>query len=66
MRGRWDEDRLLRAYYLATPLFAALDLGLKTPIRAVGLESLTARIVYYGATFALGLAMLRWPWTRAG
>lgn len=58
-RGRAGRDgaQVLRAYYLATPLFAALDVGLSTPIRAVGVESLSLRMGYYAAAFALGLAM---------
>jgi hypothetical protein len=52
---------LLAAYYLATPLFAALDLGLSVPIRAVGVESPAARMGYYAATFALGWVMRARP-----
>jgi hypothetical protein len=52
---------LLTAYYLATPLFAALDLGLSAPIRAVGVESPSARLGYYAATFALGWVMRARP-----
>jgi hypothetical protein len=58
---RWGDERILRAYYLASPLFAVFVFGLKSPIRALGLQSLTARIVYYAAAFAIGLAMFRWP-----
>jgi hypothetical protein len=52
---------LLTAYYLATPLFAALDLGLSAPIRAVGVESPSVRLGYYAASFALGLVMRARP-----
>ena len=52
---------LLRAYYLATPLFAVLDLGLRIPIRAAGVESVSLRLTYYAATFALGWVMTARP-----
>ena len=52
---------LLTAYYLATPLFAALDLGLSAPIRAVGVESPVVRLGYYAGTFALGWVMRARP-----
>ena len=58
---RSDEERFLRAYYLATPLFAGLDVFLRIPIRAVGLESPAARIVYYVGSFLVGLVMFRRP-----
>jgi hypothetical protein len=62
--------RLLTAYYLATPLFAVLDLGLSVPMRAVGVESPSLRLGYYAATFALGWVMkarpLLAPWLAMG
>ena len=51
------DDRLLRGYYLATPLFAVLDLGLHLPVRAVGIESPPLRLAYYAATFGIGFLM---------
>jgi hypothetical protein len=61
---------LLTAYYLATPLFAALDLGLSAPIRVVGVESPLVRLGYYAATFGLGWVMkarpLLEPWLAMG
>src|SRR5688572_6675325 len=59
--GQPPNSVLLRAYYLATPLFAALDLGLRIPIRAAGVESLSLRMAYYAATFALGWLMTARP-----
>src|SRR6185503_5601579 len=66
-----SSGRLLTAYYLfATPLFAALDLGLSAPIRAVGVERPSVRLGYYAATFALGWIMrarpLLAPWLAMG
>jgi hypothetical protein len=55
------ERRLLTAYYLATPLFAVVDLGLSAPIRAVGVESPRLRLAYYAAVFALGWVMRARP-----
>ena len=60
MKGRFG-DQLLRVYYLATPLFAVLDFGLATPIRAVGLESPGLRLAYYAGTFLVGLVMAARP-----
>ena len=51
----------LAVYYLATPLFAALDLGAGLPVRAVGLESPTLRLGYYAVGFALGGVMRARP-----
>ena len=50
-------ETLLWAYYVATPLFAVLDFGFATPIRAVGIESPGLRLAYYGGTFIVGLVM---------
>ena len=58
-------SRLLTAYYLSTPLFAALDLGLSArfpaQFRAAGVESPSVRLGYYAATFALGWVMRARP-----
>jgi hypothetical protein len=48
-------------YYLATPLFAALDLWAGLPVRAVGLESTALRLGYYALVFALGFVMRARP-----
>jgi hypothetical protein len=64
----------LAAYYLATPLFAALDLGLSArfpaQFRAAGVESPFVRLAYYAAVFVLGLVMkarpLLAPWLAMG
>jgi hypothetical protein len=48
-------------YYLATPLFAALDLWAGLPVRAVGLESAALRLGYYALAFALGFVMRARP-----
>lgn len=52
---------VLTLYYLATPLFAALDLGLSLPIRAVGVGGPSARLAYYAGAFALGWLMRARP-----
>lgn len=49
-------DRWIRWYYLATPLFAALDLALGASIRAAGIPSPLGRVAYYA--FALGCGLL--------
>jgi len=46
MKGRGG-DSLLLAYCLATSVFAVLDFGFATPIRAVGIESPGLRLAYY-------------------
>lgn len=52
-------DRWLRWYYLATPVFAALDLALGASIRAAGISHAAGRAAYY--VFALGCGLLlRW------
>jgi hypothetical protein len=51
----------LAVYYLATPVFAALDLLAGLSFRAVGLESPTYRGLYYAAALALGVAMRARP-----
>jgi hypothetical protein len=54
--------RLLQIYYLATPLFAALDLGWGINVRAVFLGDLPGlRLAYYLVAFACGIAVRRWP-----
>jgi hypothetical protein len=57
--------RVLRAWYLATPLFAVLDLILGLNVRVTFLDSTVARLAYYAFAFGCGLAVLRWP-RRAG
>ena len=55
---------LLPLYYLATPVFAAVDLGLGFPVRAAGLERPLHRVAWYALGFAVGLVMHRRPrWT---
>lgn len=49
-------------YYLATPLFAVLDLGAGWPVRVAGLGDPVHRALYYLAVTALGVAVARWPW----
>lgn len=57
-------SRLVRYYYLATPVFAALDLLVGVSFRAAGIGSPAWRTAYYGFAFACWLAMRRWPrWT---
>jgi hypothetical protein len=53
---------LVRAYYLATPLFLLLDLALGVSVRASFLDPAPAlKVMYYVLAFACGLAMTRWP-----
>ena len=57
---RWS--RFVRGYYLATPLFAALDLGWGINVRTAFLAGLPGlRIAYYVVAFGCGLAVRRWP-----
>lgn len=53
MKGRGG-DSLLLAYCLETSVFAVLDFGFATPIRAVGIESPGLRLAYYGGTLLVG------------
>ena len=46
---------LLTSYYLATPLFALLDLAVGASVRVSALQSSGHRLAYYGALFLLGL-----------
>jgi len=57
-------DRWIRWYYLATPLFAGLDLALGASIRAAGIPSPAGRAAYYAFALGCGL-LLRWRprWT---
>lgn len=52
---------LVRLYYLATPLFAALDLLVGVSVRAAGIGSLSWRVVYYVFTFACWILIRRRP-----
>lgn len=45
----------LTLYYLATPLFAAVDVFLGEPVRVAALGAPAWRYGYYGAVFVLGL-----------
>ncbi len=42
-------------YYLATPLFAALDFGWDLPVRVAGLSVSWQRVAYYGVLVLLGV-----------
>ena len=54
--------RAIQAYYLATPLFAAMDLAGGVNLRTAFMDSgPAARLAYYAAAFAIGLAAARWP-----
>jgi hypothetical protein len=48
-------SRWVAWYYLATPVFAAVDLGLGIPLRVAPLVPAGGRLAWYGAAFALGL-----------
>jgi hypothetical protein len=53
---------LVRAYYLATPLFLLLDLVGGVSVRVSFLDpSPTLKVAYYVVAFACGVAMTRWP-----
>lgn len=58
-----DRHRPLTLYYLATPLFALVDVGWDAPVRVAGLGDDSARWVYYAGLVALGLVCRRWPST---
>lgn len=45
----------LTLYYLATPLFAAVDVFLGEPVRVAALGAQGWRYAYYGVAFGLGL-----------
>lgn len=52
---------LLQAYYLATPLFAGLDLGMGLSVRSAGIDGVAPRLAYYAGAFLLGLVMAARP-----
>lgn len=54
--GAW-----LRAYYLSTPVFFLLDLGLGIRVRAAFFGSTGLRYAWYGLALACGLASWAWP-----
>ncbi len=47
---------LVTLYYLATPLFALLDLGFGVPVRVAGLHDPEHRAIYYALVIVAGLA----------
>jgi hypothetical protein len=47
--------RWLTGYYLATPLFAAVDLALGFPLRVAPLLPQGGRLAWYAGAFALGV-----------
>lgn len=47
--------RGLTAYYLATPLFALLDLGAGVSVRAAAIEGTAPRVAYYAVLVVLGV-----------
>lgn len=53
--------RGLTLYFLATPLFALVDVGWNVPVRVAGLEDEGARWAYYAGLMALGVVCRRWP-----
>lgn len=62
---RLERHWLLRAYYLATPVFFLIDLLLQAPVRASFLPQPGQRWAYYGFCLACGLvAKVRPTWTR--
>lgn len=60
-----DRHVLLRAYYLATPVFLLIDLLFHAPLRAAFLPEPGQRWAYYAFCLACGLAAHARPhWTR--
>lgn len=58
--------RLVFGYYLATPLFALLDLGFGINVRAAFLDGQPVlKLAWYALAIACAAAMARWP-GRAG
>ncbi|MCC5824408.1 MAG: hypothetical protein JJU44_14105 [Planctomycetes bacterium] len=53
--------RLIGAYYLATPLFWLLDIGLGLDLRAAFLDGAGARLSWYVLCTVLGVIAWRWP-----
>lgn len=47
--------RWLSGYYLATPVFAVVDMGLGLPVRVAPLVPEGGRLAWYAGAFALGL-----------
>lgn len=54
-QGSGGGPRGLTLYYLATPLFVAVDLALGAPIRVAGLGAPEWRYGYYAVIFGLGV-----------
>ena len=62
---RLERYWLLRAYYLATPVFFVIDLVFHAPVRAAALPQPGQRWAYYGFCLACGLVARAHPlWTR--
>lgn len=61
MSGPTPGIRLLRGYYLITPVFALIDWVLGAPIRASALDDPSVRVAWYAGSFALGLLMRAAP-----
>lgn len=62
---RLERHWLLRAYYLATPVFLFIDLVFQAPVRASFLPQPGQRWAYYGFCLTCGLAAQARPaWTR--
>ncbi|MCI0432076.1 MAG: hypothetical protein L0271_00305 [Gemmatimonadetes bacterium] len=54
-------QRILEAYYLATPVFIVVDTVLNAPVRVSFLATPAHRWPYYAFCIACGLACHRWP-----
>ena len=60
-----DLNRVVRWYYLATPLFLLADLLFRAPVRVSFINSPSLRLLYYVFCFGCGIAMWKRPmWTR--
>jgi hypothetical protein len=49
------------AWFLATPLFALVDLAFGLPVRVAGLDDPSHRLAYYGGCLLFGVAGWAWP-----
>ena len=54
LAARW-RARALEVYYLASPLFAVIDIVLDAPVRAAAIPDRQLRYAYYAATLACGV-----------
>ncbi|TVQ42001.1 MAG: hypothetical protein EA370_00745 [Wenzhouxiangella sp.] len=53
--------RIIRGYYLATPVFLLLDVVLGLDLRVAFLDNSGARMAWYALCTGLGVVAWRWP-----